>query len=224
MLQDPAVPRYSLPLATQLPREYGRYADHNPRQLAPYVGAPPLRACISDPHISTSRHLDAQSLVRSSRVCKAWKKVCENDEIWHRAALEWGHTPDSTLTVEEVIQARMDENGYFSKVKSWKDLCIAQELLDAQLGAGRRGGELQYPMSYSFHAAQSEETPDIWQDLWQMKIMPEEGTIVSTGIVGGVRVSDLRTHELLWSIPPEMTKPSPMLEAENGYLIWDGGE
>ena len=107
-------------------------------------------------------------------------------------------------------------------MKTWKDLCIAQELLDAELGGGRHGIETQYPMSYSFHAAQSSKIYGIWQDLWQMKIIPEDGTIVSTGIEGGVRVADLRTHELLWSVPAEMTKRSPHLEAANGFLIWDG--
>ena len=172
-------------------------------------------------HISTSRHLDAQSLVRSSRVCKAWKKVCENDEIWHRAALEWGHTPDSTLTVEEVIQARMDENGYFARVKTWKDLCIAHDFLNAELGDGRLRKRLQYPLSYSFHAAQFTTRQGIYQDLWRMKVIAEDGTLVSTGYGGGIRVSDLRTHQLLWSEGPMMTARRPDLEADNGFLVWN---
>lgn len=64
----------------------------------------------------------------------------------------------------------------------------------------------------------------VWQDVWQMKIIHENGTIASTGMGGGVRVTDLRTHELLWSIPPEMTKRFLHLEAEKGFLVWNSGQ
>jgi len=106
-------------------------------------------------------------------------------------------------------------------VKTWKDLCIAQEALDMELGNERLGREMQYPLSYSFHAAQSEKNHGVYQDLWRMKIMPEDGTIVSTGTGGGVRVTDLRTHELLWSTPQNATSQmDPHLEADSGYLVW----
>ena len=127
----------------------------------------------------------------------------------------------TSCPIELLLEGKMDENGYFSGVKTWKDLCIAQEALDMELGNERLGREMQYPLSYSFHAAQSEKNHGVYQDLWRMKIMPEDGTIVSTGTGGGVRVTDLRTHELLWSIPPEMTKRFPHLEAEAGFLIWN---
>ena len=171
--------------------------------------------------ILTSEHLDAESLIRSSRVCKGWKTVCDNDEIWRRAALQWGHVSNTTLTVEEALGAKLDENGYFSQVKTWKDLCIAQELLDAELGGGRHGIETQYPMSYSFHAAQFTTRQGIYQDLWRMKVIAEDGTLVSTGYGGGIRVSDLRTHQLLWSEGPMMTARRPDLEADNGFLVWN---
>ncbi len=59
------------------------------------------------------------------------------------------------------------------------------------------------------------------QDVWRIKINEWDGTIASTGVHGGIRVTDLETHELLWSIPPQMTRPSPHLEAGGGFLIWD---
>ena len=169
--------------------------------------------------ILTSEHLDAMSLVRSSQVCKSWKQMCDNDEIWRKAAQKWGYVSERILTVEDATRAKMDENGYFSQVKTWKDLCVAQEVLDAELGNRRRGMETQYPMSYSFHAAQSEQNQDIWQDLWSMKIDSEDGTLVSTGLGGGVRVTCLRTHELLWSIPPAITGGYPEIEVEKGFLV-----
>jgi F-box-like len=174
--------------------------------------------------VLSSEHPDAGSLIRTSQVCKSWKKLCDNDEIWRRAAHRWGCVADFALTVEDAKRAQMDENGYFANVKTWRELCIARECLDAELGDARRGERTQYPLSYSFHAAQSESNHGIWQDVWQMKIIHENGTIASTGMGGGVRVTDLRTHELLWSIPPEMTKRFLHLEAEKGFLVWNSGE
>lgn len=171
--------------------------------------------------ILSPEHLDAQSLIRSSQVCKGWQQLCDNDEIWQRAAHAWGYVSKLTLTVEDVTRAKMDENGYYCQVKTWRDLCVAQELLDAEVGNERRGTELRYPLSYSFHAAQSEETPGIWQDVYRMIIIAEDGLIASTSMGGGVRVSDLHTHELLWSTPQNATSQmDPHLEADSGYLVW----
>ena len=172
--------------------------------------------------ILSSECLDAASLIRLRRVCKSWKKLSDSDEVCHSAAYRWGFVPNLTDTVEDVVRTKMDENCYFAGVETWKDLCIAQDALDAELGNEQRGKELQFPTSYYFHAAQSQTTDGIWQDLWRKKVLPEDGTTVSTGMGGGVRVSDLRTHELLWSIPPNMTTPHPHLEAESGVLVWKG--
>jgi len=170
--------------------------------------------------VLSSESLDTATPVRGRRVSKSWKKLCDNDEIWHKAAYRWGYAPNLSCTVQDVVRTKMDENRYFAQVQSWRDLCVAQEALNGELGDDRLGTRLQYPMSYYFHAAQSEETHGIWQDLWRMTIIHEDGLIVSTGMGGGIRVSDLRTHELLWSIPPEMTKPRPKLEADQEDLIW----
>jgi F-box-like len=100
--------------------------------------------------ILSSESLDAASLIRGRQVCKRWKKLIDNDEIWHKAAYRWGYLPDLIRTVQDVKQSKLDENGYFAKVQSWKDLCIAQEALDMELGDGRHGKGMRYPMSYSF--------------------------------------------------------------------------
>ena len=44
--------------------------------------------------ILSSVRLDAASLIRSRRVCQGWKKLCDDDEIWHRAACRWGYVYD----------------------------------------------------------------------------------------------------------------------------------
>jgi F-box-like len=195
-----------------------RMQTRSKRRLCHTLALLPLELAFE---ILTSHCLDAKSLIRSSQVCKMWNKFFDSDELWRKAARRWGYAPYYAITVEDAKRATMDENGYFARVKTWKDLCIAHDFLNAELGDGRLRKRLQYPLSYSFHAAQFTTRQGIYQDLWRMKVIAEDGTLVSTGYGGGIRVSDLRTHQLLWSEGPMMTARRPDLEADNGFLVWN---
>ncbi|KDN53110.1 hypothetical protein K437DRAFT_266043 [Tilletiaria anomala UBC 951] len=189
--------------------------------------------------------LNAADLELASGVSRAWRQICHDDSMWHKAAWTWKLVKDLDTTLEAVKASFIDENRYFAPARTWREFCIAYEALEKQLGWDAAAQPFRYPddslaanhgvegggkalfpsICRRFHAANGEigwgSTHGVFQDLWRMKIIQEDQTIVSTGKGGGIRVTDLRTHELLWSIPPEMTKRFPHLEADNTFIVWD---
>ena len=130
---------------------------------------------------------------------------------------------------EETLAVHRDRNvtSYFDDCHTFRKLSCKLWQLDCHWLGRVPYSPLQSPLasqqSLTLKPAQRRSNPRerLLSDLWRFKLDPIDNTVITTGIMGGIRVVDRATQALLWEIPRNQTREYPHLEFSNGWMVFD---
>lgn len=100
---------------------------------------------------------------------------------------------------------------YYSGISSSKDLCKRQTLL-------ARNWSRSSPITRETVIGASTSTRD---PVWRFKPDFKRRIILSTHHTGGMKVTDMDTDQVIWSLRPQIVRPYAHLEYEDGTAVWD---
>ncbi|CZT24253.1 uncharacterized protein RCC_09972 [Ramularia collo-cygni] len=100
---------------------------------------------------------------------------------------------------------------YYAGVTSWKDLCKRQTLLS-------KNWSRRSPITRELIIGSSSSTRD---PVWRFKPDFKRRLILSTHHTGDMKVTDMDTDQVIWSLSPQTVRPYAHLEYQDGTAVWD---
>ncbi|KAJ7590823.1 hypothetical protein C8J56DRAFT_933972 [Mycena floridula] len=173
------------------------------RRLAPTYSFPNGDHLAMDPislpldiFLQVLKHLPISNLGYLATISKEWKNVIDTNEssIYHSAAVLEGHISSTSITFSELSYSPHSMAG----VEGWKDFSgMAQvlQLLFQNVVTGR--------------------------EVHRIKVDERRGIILTTSRHGGLRVVEMHSDKLLWSLPAAYVRPYAHCEYDEGYLVFD---
>ncbi|KAI0918988.1 hypothetical protein AcV5_002021 [Taiwanofungus camphoratus] len=153
------------------------------------------------------QYLPFQSIYSLRLVSSYWRKfVTANDSsIYHQAALLHNYVASIDTLLSDakaaIVGLPMDN------VDDWRAYCQRRFQMDRNwVGQGSTSTRIYCS---GFH------------DVHRIKVDEAAGLVITTHQQGGLRVTDMKTDELLWELSPLYVRPYAHCEYENGFLIFD---
>ncbi|KAJ7064639.1 hypothetical protein C8F01DRAFT_1127552 [Mycena amicta] len=160
--------------------------------------------------ISILSHLPISSFATLCKTSRAWNAFIQTNQstIYQNAAIRHFSVPPSTTfdDLESVLSRRTVAGAH-----DWKSFCKTQLCIEQSwLGKG--------PSSVTFHATTG-------HNVHRIKVDERRGFIIVTGgeREPGLKVVDLESGELAWSLPERYVCSYAHCEYDEGYLIFNRG-
>ncbi|KAJ3715067.1 hypothetical protein EV361DRAFT_945935 [Lentinula raphanica] len=157
--------------------------------------------------ISVLSLLDVASISNLSLVCKSWKAFVDENEstVYHNLAVyhEFIHSSSVVFNRLPSIYSAKSLVG----VSNWKSFCQRRVHIDKSWAGKASSHYVSYPSSGS--------------TVHRIKIDEKAGFIITSFRDGGLRVSDLTSDKVLWSLPKTYVRQYAHVEYGEGFVIFD---
>lgn len=173
----------------------------------------PLQLLPSELVLRILEFTSPESISRLLRLNSNWNKFIDET---HQDAIYFEKTyQDSSRKTFHDFSSFDDDSlsftRYYSGVTSWKELCKRQILL-------ARNWSRKSPITRELVIGASSSTRD---PVWRFRPDFERRIVLSTHHTGGMKVTDMDSDRVIWSLNPQTVRPYAHLEYQDGTAVWD---
>lgn len=173
----------------------------------------PLQLLPSELVLRILEFASISSIAQLTRLNNTWHGFIDQthqDAIYSAKTSQHSHS-NSLIDFSSFDEDSLSFSRYFSGVSSWKELCKRQTLLARNWSRNR-------PITRDLVIGASSSVRD---PVWRFRPDFQRRIVLSTHHTGGMKVTDMDSDRVIWSLSSEVVRPYAHLEYQDGTAVWD---
>lgn len=173
----------------------------------------PLQLLPSELVLRILEFTSSTSVSRLTRLNRSWNTFIDttHQDAIYSAKIHQNSKQSNFHDFTSFNESSSSFANYYAAITSCKDLCKRQTLL-------ARNWSRKCPVTRELVIGASTSTRD---PVWRFKPDFKRRIVLSTHHTGGMKVTDMDTDQVIWSLSPQTVRPYAHLEYQDGTAVWD---